>query len=374
MNISDLKKNWDAFGEQDPLWAILTDPSKRDGKWDPVEFFATGEREIAAVVEYLAAKNIAVGHGRALDFGCGVGRLTQALCQHFDEAYGIDISSSMIERGKQFNRFGERCIYQMNPKDDLSLFQDNFFDFIYSNIVLQHMKPEYSAAYVKEFMRILKPEGVAVFQLPSEQGKPEGGEALPREAFRAKISIEPKVLRIGAGRSNRLAVRVKNVSSVSWPDMNKSRFPLRLGNHWRSLTGKLILQDDGRIEIPGSLGPGEQVELELEILAPLRPGFYILELDLVQEVYAWFKDKGSRTTLIPVVVSGAKQSVPAQAQSSEQAGKSSFVPVMELHGILKEKVVKLIEEQGGNVVDIRSDHSLGSWPSYVYTVMKNTNQ
>ena len=36
------------------------------------------------------------------------------------------------------------------------------------HVVLQHMKPEFAKAYLREFARILKPNGVLVFQLPSE--------------------------------------------------------------------------------------------------------------------------------------------------------------------------------------------------------------
>ena len=46
------------------------------------------------------------------------------------------------------------------------------FDFVYSSLVLQHMKPEYSQNYIKEFLRILAPGGLVYFQLPAEQEKP----------------------------------------------------------------------------------------------------------------------------------------------------------------------------------------------------------
>ncbi len=37
----------------------------------------------------------------------------------------------------------------------LRSFQDNSFDFIYSNIVLQHIEPDVSERYVREFVRLL---------------------------------------------------------------------------------------------------------------------------------------------------------------------------------------------------------------------------
>ena len=65
------------------LWAILTEPSKWFGRWDEGEFFETGVKQIAGVMETIQSLGIDVARGRALDFGCGVGRLTQALCDAF---------------------------------------------------------------------------------------------------------------------------------------------------------------------------------------------------------------------------------------------------------------------------------------------------
>jgi hypothetical protein len=46
MNLDDLKRNWEAFGDTDPFWAILTGPSKKNNRWNLNEFFATGEAEV----------------------------------------------------------------------------------------------------------------------------------------------------------------------------------------------------------------------------------------------------------------------------------------------------------------------------------------
>lgn len=167
MELKELQKHWNQFGKQDPLWAIATWDDKKGNKWNPEEFFELGRQEIAGVMEYVQKLGLLQQLGRALDFGCGVGRLTQALASYFDEVVGIDIAPSMVKLAKQYNRFGARCTYRVNDQDNLRLFPDQEFHFIYSNIVLQHMKPEYAKSYIKEFLRVLKPEGVLIFQLPS---------------------------------------------------------------------------------------------------------------------------------------------------------------------------------------------------------------
>jgi trans-aconitate methyltransferase len=42
----------------------------------------------------------------------------------------------------------------------------NGIDLIYSNITLQHMPQENQYEYIREFIRILHPDGLAVFELP----------------------------------------------------------------------------------------------------------------------------------------------------------------------------------------------------------------
>jgi 2-polyprenyl-3-methyl-5-hydroxy-6-metoxy-1,4-benzoquinol methylase len=102
--------NWTKWGEIDPLWAILSDPKKRGNKWDSEEFFDTGRKKVEEDLEWLAQRGLRLHFGKALDFGCGVGRLTRALSSYFTEVHGVDISPSMIDKAKQLceGRFAGR--------------------------------------------------------------------------------------------------------------------------------------------------------------------------------------------------------------------------------------------------------------------------
>ncbi len=172
MDLELLKRNWEAFGRDDPLWAVLTEPSRRGGLWDPDEFLATGEQEIAELIAELDAFGIAIATGRALDFGCGAGRLTQALAGRFDRCDGVDIAASMIAEAQRLNRRGDRARYHVNPAADLTLFPSETFDLVLSYIVLQHMEPRYAKRYIAEFVRILKLDAIAVFSLPTGRSAP----------------------------------------------------------------------------------------------------------------------------------------------------------------------------------------------------------
>lgn len=106
-------------------------------------------------------------HGAALDFGCGAGRLTQALAGWFDSVTGIDISPVMLDLARKHNNFGERCAYRLNTSDDLVQLPSDSFDMVYSQIVLQHLPAPVACRYLSEFVRVLRPGGLALIQLPS---------------------------------------------------------------------------------------------------------------------------------------------------------------------------------------------------------------
>jgi len=166
--LTEEMKVWEDLATMDPLWSILTEPGKRHGKWGLQEFFATGEKEIDGLMNKSEMFHRPLGRGIALDFGCGVGRLTRGLARHFEKCYGIDISPTMIEKAKKLNREISNCEFLLNKEENLNVFPTDHFDMVYAALVLQHiMNEEVIKSYVSEFVRVVKTGGLAVFQLPS---------------------------------------------------------------------------------------------------------------------------------------------------------------------------------------------------------------
>src|ERR1700748_582744 len=82
--LSHLKSDWESLAQRDALGAILTDETKSGGKWEVTEFMPSAEAEIEPLLQHLEAIGLKPnGRGPALDFGCGVGRLTQAMARRF---------------------------------------------------------------------------------------------------------------------------------------------------------------------------------------------------------------------------------------------------------------------------------------------------
>ncbi len=183
MSFNYLKQSWETLARTDAMWAVLSDDEKKGGRWNPAEFFETGRKDVHNILERLDHWKIPVHRGRALDFGCGLGRLTNALASHFKSADGVDISSEMISRATELHRASTNLRFIHNPHRDLSQLADNSYDFLVSLITLQHMPERISLGYLREFPRILSSGGVAYFQVSSfpDAANPAGRAKLQRD-------------------------------------------------------------------------------------------------------------------------------------------------------------------------------------------------
>lgn len=322
MDLVELQRHWDTFGRQDPFWAILTDPSRRGNRWPVDEFFETGRLEVAELMRDAERLGVPRARLRALDFGCGAGRLTQALGDHFETVLGIDVAPSMIDLARAHNRHGARCAYEVNDRPDLSRWPDQSFNLIYTSRVLQHIEPRYSTAYVREFVRVLAPGGYLSFDLPAGSGDAvalaEG--TVPTSAMRARVRViegpgsgaiageesgshpgsraNTAALGVGAAQKVPFRVRVTNLSDVPW--FSTPTHPINVGNHWLARDGTVVAYDDARAALPAVVAPGAEAEVDIAVTAPSDPGAYRLQFDVVQEGVAWFATCGSELAEVEV--------------------------------------------------------------------------
>ncbi|HEV3316549.1 MAG TPA: class I SAM-dependent methyltransferase [Candidatus Angelobacter sp.] len=165
-SLAKLQRNWERLAQTDPLWSICADPEKHGGRWTHEELFATGRVEVATVMGYLRSLGFSPDStAPALDFGCGIGRLTRALAQRFPECWGVDISPTMIRLAEELHRGDPRCKFWLNATDHLRKFPPAYFGFIYTSITLPHIPKKHVVNYLKEFARVLRPKGILVFQV-----------------------------------------------------------------------------------------------------------------------------------------------------------------------------------------------------------------
>jgi SAM-dependent methyltransferase len=164
-DLERLRATWHALGEDDPLWAILSQPHKRGRRWEADEFFAAGEAEIAALEHWCTHLGLPRQKRTALDFGCGIGRLTRALAARYAQVVGVDISPSMLTQARKLHEHLGNVQFVENAQPRLDFLRDASVDLVYSVITLHHIPAALQRGYVREFLRVLDPAGLAVFQI-----------------------------------------------------------------------------------------------------------------------------------------------------------------------------------------------------------------
>ncbi len=98
---------------------------------------------------------------KVLDIGCAYGIMLQKFPKHF-EKYGIDISQFAIEKAKQ--RLPDATL-KVTGAEEKFPFQDNFFDIIICNDVIEHIeKPD---LLLKNIHQVLKPGGILYINTPN---------------------------------------------------------------------------------------------------------------------------------------------------------------------------------------------------------------
>jgi SAM-dependent methyltransferase len=199
MSLKQSRVHWEDMGDLDPCWAILTEPGTKHGKWELQKFFATGRAEIAALKRLAERFKVPTTYDWALDFGCGLGRVSRALAEQFRHVVGVDISRSMIKQAAVLNPQAN-CHFLVNDSEDLP-FPSQQFDLIYTVLVLQHVpKQDSIRRYVSEFVRVLRQGGLLVMQLPSAVPLRRRLQARPRlYAWLRKAGISGELLYNGLG-------------------------------------------------------------------------------------------------------------------------------------------------------------------------------
>lgn len=165
----DTDAEWEQFAREEPYWSVLSDDrfklanlEKDDRVLD--EFFETGEQFVqhwfSQIQERLGLRHFAPVH--AIDFGCGVGRLTLPLTRRCGRVTGIDVSETMIEHAEL--RARERGVDNVRfvlSDDSLSGLPERY-DLISSFIVFQHIPVERGYVLFTRLLEQLAPRGVGV--------------------------------------------------------------------------------------------------------------------------------------------------------------------------------------------------------------------
>jgi SAM-dependent methyltransferase len=169
--LDSMRQDWNDRAREDPHYYVAFGRREQGD----AEFFATAVdviRGLRAEARHLRP----VGRHfppnlKALEIGCGPGRLMRPLSADFAEIHGIDVSDEMIRlAGEKLRGIPNAHVYHTSTSD-LSRFPDESFDFVYSYAVFQHIPSrDVVLGYLADARRVLKPGGILRCQI---NGLPE---------------------------------------------------------------------------------------------------------------------------------------------------------------------------------------------------------
>src|SRR5262245_22486055 len=186
---SRLDLQWEKWGRVDPYFGVLSAERYRADRLDAqvrTEFFESGERHVSNCFEMMRQHlSPSFAPARALDFGCGVGRLVMPLARRCAEVVGVDVSPGMLaEAARNCEAAGLRNV-TLVPSDDALSRVPGTFDFIHSFIVLQHIPARRGERIIRGLLERLDPGGFAMLHVTVGRDTP----ALRRWLHRLSWSV-----------------------------------------------------------------------------------------------------------------------------------------------------------------------------------------
>lgn len=154
---------WDYAYNNSTFEDILEREANKTNKWAHNLVQGCGVRPTK---RFLTALNYVKDGDKVLDIGCGWGHFTEIVIDKypFNEVWGVDISSAVIERNKEKNDGG---IYYQQQVGHMDKVPDNYFDFVFSGETLEHLDDPNDL--IKDANKALKVGGTFVLTTP--QGK-----------------------------------------------------------------------------------------------------------------------------------------------------------------------------------------------------------
>jgi ubiquinone/menaquinone biosynthesis C-methylase UbiE len=168
-----MRADWNARAREDAHYYVAFGRRSQDES----EFFSTAADVIRDLEGELKRFSPEIGgkSRRALEIGCGPGRLMRPISRHFSEIHGVDVSDEMIQQAREKLQDIPHAHAHHASGSDLALFPVDHFDFVYSYAVFQHIpSAEVVFSYLRETVRVLKPGGFARLQI---NGLPKSARA-----------------------------------------------------------------------------------------------------------------------------------------------------------------------------------------------------
>jgi SAM-dependent methyltransferase len=162
----DTDRHWERWGQTRPYVGVLAtrdydDITRGDPAW--TRFMETGEAHTREILDRLVRLGAPSRFDRALDFGCGVGRILAPLAAHCDAVVGVDVSAAMRAEAVANMAWLEVDNVEVAPSDDALSQVTGTFDLVHSYNVFQHITARRGLALTQRLLALTRPGGAVAF-------------------------------------------------------------------------------------------------------------------------------------------------------------------------------------------------------------------
>jgi SAM-dependent methyltransferase len=163
------EQSWRRYGRDDPYFGVLTEERFRSANMDAAtreEFFATGREHVGRILSVIRRHVTSdMGAAKALDFGCGVGRLLLPLARNFREVCGVDISEDYLaETRANAAREGVSNLKLVVKLEQLAG-EKGSYDLLHSCIVFNHIPLAAGRVLLEQMADLTRDGGVLAIQM-----------------------------------------------------------------------------------------------------------------------------------------------------------------------------------------------------------------
>ncbi len=156
----DTDSDWERIGQEEPYYGVLTHDRflrKNIDEQALQDFWDTGEADYAHLTTTIQHHLGDFKPHTALDFGCGVGRLTRAMAKRCGSVFGVDVAEGMLIEARK-DRLPNIEYVREIPVAKV--------DWVHSSMVLQHIPPVRGYVLIDDLMARLNPGGVFTLHFP----------------------------------------------------------------------------------------------------------------------------------------------------------------------------------------------------------------
>ncbi len=150
--IDRMRAEWYQRAQQDAHFYVAFARQQQD----EASFRASAAETMPALVqEFPRLAETDPARRKALEIGCGPGRLMAPMTEFFGEVHGVDISPEMIELARTRPAHLPGARLHVVSGADLAPLEDNTFDYVYSYTVFQHIPSRDAVmSYLREEHRV----------------------------------------------------------------------------------------------------------------------------------------------------------------------------------------------------------------------------